>query len=188
MTEDGAAEDEWRDMAGDAITWVEAQARGVHAQCPLAAVRNLRRNPDYSVRRLSERCFGACYMDDIRCPDWPVLMEPMLHDGEVVKRVAVAEVGAEELTDFRAGVVLLVEHVVCFHGDGAGGFRVYDNDSAERLAGLPRRMQANEIIDEMSAGPFNAIIGILQEGSDLSRRLGPALTTLYHQRRPARAR
>ena len=59
MAEGETAEDEWRDMAGDAITWVEAQARGVHAQCPLAAVRNLRRNPDYSVRRLSERCFGA---------------------------------------------------------------------------------------------------------------------------------
>ena len=68
------------------------------------------------------RC-ASRYMDDIRCPDWPVLMEPMLHDGEVVKRVAVAEVGAEELSDFRAGVVLLVEHVVCFHSDGAGGFR-----------------------------------------------------------------
>ena len=181
-------EHEWRDMAGDAITWKEAQERGVHAQCTLASVRNLRRNPDYSVRRLSERCLGACYMEDIRCPDWPVLLEPMMRDGEVVKRVAVAEVGAEELPDFRAGVVLLAEHVVCFHRDSAGGFRVYDNDSAERLTGRPRRMQANEIVDEMSTGPLNAIIGILQEGSDLSRRLGPALTTLHHQRRPARSR
>ena len=127
-------------------------------------------------------------MDDIRCPDWPVLLEPMMRDGEVVKRVAVAEVGAEELLDFRAGVVLLAEHVVCFHRDSAGGFRVYDNDSAERLTGRPRRMQANEIVDEMSTGPLNAIIGILQEGSDLSRRLGPALTTLHHQRRLARSR
>ena len=65
---------------------------------------------------------------------------------------------------------------------------MYDNDSAERLTGRPRRMQANEIVDEMSTGPLNAIIGILQEGSDLSRRLGPALTTLHHQRRPARSR
>ena len=29
-------------------------------------------------------------------------------------------------------------------------------------------MQANEIVEEMSTGPFNAIIGILPEGSDLS--------------------
>ena len=46
------ASDEWRDMAGGAITFLQAQARGAHAQCTLAAVRNLRRNPDYSVRRL----------------------------------------------------------------------------------------------------------------------------------------
>ena len=76
--------DEWRDMSGDAITYVEAQERGVHAQCTLASVRNLRRNPDYSVRRLSERCIGAEYVDDIRYPDWPALILPVLREGEVV--------------------------------------------------------------------------------------------------------
>ena len=70
--------DEWRDMSGDAITSLEARARGVHAQCTLASVRNLRRNPDYSVRRLSERCIGAEYVDDIRYPDWPALILPVL--------------------------------------------------------------------------------------------------------------
>ena len=58
---------------------------------------------------------------------------------------------------------------MCFHSDGEGAFRVYDNDSAERQEGRLRRMQANEIIDEMSTGPFNTTIGVLSEGSDLSR-------------------
>ena len=177
--------DEWRDMSGDAITYVEAQARGVHAQYTLASVRHLRRNPDYSVRRLAERCNGARYMDDIRVPDWPMLMEPMLRAGEVVKRVAVAGVRADEMSDFRAGVIMLPGHVVCFHNDENGAFRLYDNDSAERAAGQPRRIRADEIIDEMS-GHMNAIIGVLQETSDLSRRLGPALYSLFHARRATR--
>ena len=127
-------------------------------------------------------------MDDIRCPDWPMLMEPMLREGEVVKRVAVTGVRAEEMSDFRAGVVLLPGHVVCFHNDEDGAFRVYDNDSVERQEGRPRRMRADEIIDTMSADASNTIIGVLQEASDLSRRLGPVLTSLFHTRRPATRR
>ena len=173
-------------MSGDAITYVEAQARGVHAQCTLAAVRNLRRNPDYSVRRLAERCNGARYVDDIRVPDWPVLMEPMLRAGEVVKRVAVTGIRAEEMSDFRAGVILLPGHVVCFHNDDDGAFRLYDNDSTERREGRPRGIRADEIIDAMSSPATNVIIGVLQEASDLSRRLGPALHSLFHARRTAR--
>ena len=178
--------DEWRDMSGGAITFLEAQTRGVHAQCTLSAVRNLRRNPDYSVRRLSERCFGAEYMDDIRSPDWPALIMPVLREGEVVKRVAVQSVGAAEMSDFRAGVVVLGGHVVCFYYDGDGGFRVYDNDSRERQEGRPRLMRADEIIDEMSGGTLLAphtIFGAIDNTSDLSRRLGPAITTLLNTRR-----
>ena len=175
--------DEWRDMSGDAITSLEARARGVHAQCTLASVRNLRRNPDYSVRRLSERCIGAEYVDDIRYPDWPALILPVLREGEVVKRAQVRSVRAEELSDFRAGVVVMEGHVVCFFYDGDGGFRVYDNDSEERQEGRPRRMRADEIIDEMSGGTNNAVIGAIQNTSDLSRRLGPAITTQVHTRR-----
>ena len=177
------ASDEWRDMAGGAITFLQAQARGAHAQCTLAAVRNLRRNPDYSVRRLSERCYGAEYMDDIRSPDWPALILPILREGEVVKRVAAQAVGAEELSDFRAGVVVMEGHVVCFFYDGDGGFRVYDNDSKERQEGRPRLMRADEILDEMSGGTYNTIFGAIQNTSDLSCRLGPAITTLMHTRR-----
>ena len=74
-------------------------------------------------------------------------------------------------------------HVVCFFYDGDGGFRVYDNDSKERQEGRPRRMRADEIIDEMSGGTNNAVIGAIQNTSDLSRRLGPAITTQVHTRR-----
>ena len=44
-------------------------------------------------------------------------------------------------------------------------------------------MRADEIIDTMSADASNTIIGVLQEVSDLSRRLGPVLTSLFHTRR-----
>ena len=90
------------------------------------------------------------------------------------------------MSDFRAGVILLPEHVVCFHNDNDGAFRIYDNDSVERREGRPRRMRADEIIDAMSAFASNVIIGVLQESSGLGRRLGPALTSLFHVRRPAR--
>ena len=101
----------------------------------------------------------------------------------MVKRVQVRSVRAEELSDFRAGVVVMEGHVVCFFYDGDGGFRVYDNDSKERQEGRPRRMRADEIIDEMSGGTNNAVIGAIQNTSDLSRRLGPAITTQVHTRR-----
>ena len=55
-------------------------------------------------------------------------------------------VGAEEMSDFRAGVVVMEGHVVCFFYDGDGGFRVYDNDSNERQEGRPRLMRADEIL------------------------------------------
>ena len=129
--------DEWRDMSEDAVAAREARERGIHAQCSLASTRNLRRNPNYSRRRLAEYCMGPEYLDDIRSPDWPVLMQPILRDGEVVKRVGTANVRAEEMGDFRAGVIILHEHVVCFHNDGNGSFRFYDNDSRARLEGRP---------------------------------------------------
>ena len=102
--------------------------------------------------------------------------------------MAVTGIGAEEMSDFRAGVIVIVGHVMCFHNDGDGAFRMYDNDSAERREGRPRRMRADEIIDANSAHRDNVIIGVLGEASDLSRRLGPALTSLFHTRRRARPR
>ena len=81
---------------------------------------------------------------------------------------------------------MLPGHVVCFHSDENGAFRLYDNDSAERAAGRARRIRADEIIDTMSGHAMNVIIGVIQEASDLSRRLGPALHSLFHARRTTR--
>jgi hypothetical protein len=52
---EGDPEDEWRDMSGDALTTREALRRGLHAQCPLATTRNVRRDPSYTRARLAER-------------------------------------------------------------------------------------------------------------------------------------
>ena len=48
------------------------------------------------------------------------MIMPVLREGEVVKRVPVRSVRAEELSDFRAGVVIMEGHVVCFFYDGDG--------------------------------------------------------------------
>jgi len=113
-------------------------------------------------------------------------MQPILRDGEVVKRVGTANVRAEEMGDFRAGVIVSHEHVVCFHNDENGSFRFYDNDSRERLEGRPQILRADEMLERTTAGPFPTVIGVLKESSDLSRRLGPALTTLVERRAPRR--
>ena len=86
----------------------------------------------------------------------------------------------------RAGVIILHEHVVCFHNDENGGFRFYDNDSPARLEGRPQILRADEMLDKTNLGLSPTVIGILKESSDLSRRLGPALTTLVTQRVPRR--
>ena len=83
---------------------------------------------------------------------------------------------------FRAGVIVFSQHVVCFHNDENGGFRLYDNDSEERGEGRPRHMRADEIMDEIAGGSLNTVIGVITEGTDLSDRLGPAITSLFTRR------
>ena len=83
---------------------------------------------------------------------------------------------------FRAGVIIFSQHVVCFHNDENGGFRLYDNDSEERGEGRPRHMRADEIMDEIAGGSLSTVIGVIAEGTDLSDRLGPAITTLFTRR------
>ena len=177
-------QDEWRDMSGDALTTVAAMAQGVHAQCPLATVRNLRRDPAYSVERLAERCYAKEYTLDIRQPDWPVLLSPMVQDHECVKRVGLNSLRPEEMSDFKVGVLIVNNHVIAFHNDDDGAFRVYDNDSQESQQGTFKSMRADEIMETWSMSDnFPTIIGVLSEGSDLSLRLGPPITTLVHRRR-----
>jgi hypothetical protein len=69
-----------------------------------------------------------------------------------------------QLSDFRLAVAWTGTHVVALFNDDDGAFRVYDNDSDERLLGTFKTMRADEIIDAYVLG----ICGVLQEGSDLS--------------------
>ena len=175
------ARDEWRDMAGDALTTQQAWARGLHAQCSLASVRNIRRQENYTRERLAERQLFQEYPLDIRFPDWPALMQPILHQGEVVKRAQIDSVPALELLDFRIAVVIHSRHVIALINDDDGAFRMYDNDSAERRQGTYATKRADEIID---SHPGGHVFGVLMDGSDLSLRLGPAVTTAAAPGRP----
>ena len=172
-------------MAGDALTTAQAAARGVDAQCPLAAVRNLRRNPTYSVERPAERGAIRNYPLDVKFPDWPRIMQPMLEGDEVVKRFAVSGVSMSELMDVRAGVIVQAIHVVCFHNAEDGTYRLYDNDSAERRRGTFETLRADELITRYRNG---YIVCVLPDGSDLSTRLGPAITTMITENTRARRR
>ena len=126
---------------------------------------------------------------DIRFPDWPVLLSPLLEQGEVVKHCKLGSVGAAEMSDFRIAVVTTRTHVIGIINDENGRFRVYDNDSAERHQGMYARMRGDEVIDKYSTGALDIenITGIMLSGSDLSSRLGAAITTLRTNRQAPRA-
>ena len=173
--------DEWRDMAGDATTTAQA-TRGSLPQCTLASVRNLRRNQSYSLQRLAENCLHRDSAEDIRCPNWPQLMLPLLGDGEVIQSASTTTLDHNELCDFRVAVMFYTSlatqsaHVVCIHRGPEGNFRLYDNDSAERRQGRFKLASAQELIGTYTGG-LAATVGILRSDSRLSSRLGPPLTT-----------
>ena len=145
----------------------------------LATVRNLRRNPDYSVERLADLCIDKEYASDIRLPDWPRILSPLLTEGEEVKRTALDAISAEDLYEFRLVALRVGGHVIALINDDDGGFRVYDNDSAERQRGTFRAMRADEVIDRWQEG---TVIGTITGDSTFSRRLGAPITTLVHRR------
>ena len=199
MAEEGVREEEddtgmaeadvHRDMSGDALTYAQACARGVHAQCPLSAVRNLRRNPDYTHSRLAEHSVGPEYIGDIRVVDWPVLMNPLLTEGEVVKRTGVANISEAHFHDVRAGVILIQYaasgHVVAVHRDEGVGYRLYDNDSSARAHGTYEAVRADELLDRYHTG---ILYGVMEESSELSRHIGgDAITTIVRRARRERA-
>ena len=96
------------------------------------------------------------------------------------------------MLDFRAGIIVrestLVApgHVVAFHNDGSGAFRLYDNDTLARSDGTYETRRADELISTYSPGHT---IGIMESGSDLSVHIGgDGLTTLIHRRERVRRR
>ena len=75
-------------------------------------------------------------------------------------------------------------HVVAVIQDASGGFRLYDNDSQAAARGTYDLLTTQQVVDTRSQDAFFAI---LAESSELSGRLGPAITTLIHRgRRRAR--
>ena len=76
----------------------------------------------------------------------------------------------------------VTNHVVCIHNDRIGGFRLYDNDSAARAVGTYEAITTATLVERFSGSCF---IGIMDEGSDLSRGLreGPLLTIITRRQR-----
>ena len=175
------------DMSGDAITTAQlSRSQHLHAQCSLSAVRNLRRNPQYAADRLAEICATRDYAGDIRFPDWPRAMSPMLSEGEVIKRVSMSSVRAEELSDVRAGVIMTIlrgTHAIAMHNADDGSFHIYDNDSLDRIRGVSTLLRGDEIKDRFAD---MTLIAIMAEAAPLSLRLGAPITTLVHRRRRPR--
>ena len=175
------------DMSGDAITTAQlSRSQHLHAQCSLSAVRNLRRNPQYTADRLAEICATRDYAGDIRFPDWPRAMSPMLSEGEVIKRVSMSSVRAEELSDVRAGVIMTIlrgTHAIAMHNADDGSFHIYDNDSLDRIRGVSTLLRGDEIKDRFAD---MTLIAIMAEAAPLSLRLGAPITTLVHRRRRPR--
>ena len=68
---------------------------------------------------------------------------------------------------------------------GDGTYRLYGNDSEERQRGTFEEMRADELITRYRDG---YMVCILPDGSDLSTRLGPAITTMATENPRARQR
>ena len=119
----------------------------VFAQCSLSAARNLLRNEQLPHSFLVERQMHGVGSDrseqpdgEIRFPDWPAILRPLLREGEVIVQFDPTNVGRSELLhDVRLAACsyMSTTHVVAIfrHSTHIGGriaFRRYDNDSCAR--------------------------------------------------------
>ena len=176
-----AALDPLRDMAHDALTTSQAIHEGLHAQCSLAVARNLMRDPTFGVAHLALHCVDPQYQGDIRVPDWPKVLLGMALDGEVVKRGSWGMVPPELYLGMRLAVSIChgATHVVGLVR-GTDTFRLYDNDSAARMAGTYAVCTPEEIRGGRSRDSFFALV---LGHSALSAALGPAVTSQVHRAR-----
>ena len=78
------------------------------------------------------------------------------------------------------------DHVVAFIQDNEGSFRLYDNDAPERLRGTYQTMRADEIT--AIEGAMMTIVAVVSAGTELSVRMGSAITTLQRRERRVRQR
>jgi hypothetical protein len=176
-----------RDMAGDALTTAQAAERGVPAQCTLAAVRNVRRNPQYTRERLAENVVHSAYVGDILMPDWPKILDAMCADDEAVYRGHWGTIPQSHMMYIRAAVSIdsgpTTAHVVAvIRNDGA--FNIYDNDSPERQRGTFSTATTDDMANLRGNHLFYAVI---PSSTPLAGMLGDPLTTLVRTR-PARER
>ena len=178
-----------RDMSGDALTTQQAISQGEHAQCSLAAARNVRRNPLYTRERLSQLSIQPEYDGDIRLPDWPRILTEVSVEGECIKRGTWRTVPPHLLSEAKYAVTIQhrphmsFTHVVALIWDDRGYFKLYDNDSPERLQGTYSTLTTQQLVDSWGQDTFFAV---MEEDCELSRRLGPAITTMVHRARRSR--
>jgi len=177
-----------RDMSGDALTTAQAASLGLHAQCTLAATRNIRRNPTYTKSRLAERCIAPEYPGDIRLPDWPqILAELADPETECVQGGRWNMVPQHLLSDIQSAISIThsphtsYTHVIALIWDEGGFFKVYNNDSREAQKGTYKSYTTQDIAQMMGPDKFYAVT---PKGGELHSRLGPELVTLIH--RPTR--
>ena len=176
-----------RDMAGDALTTAQAMERGVPAQCTLATVRNVRRNPQYTRERLAENVVHSAYAGDILMPDWPKILDAICTDDEAVYRGHWGNIPQSHMMYIRAAVSInsgpSTAHVVAVIRNN-GAFNIYDNDSPERQRGTFLTATTDDMANSRGGHLFYAVI---PSSTPLAGLLGDSLTTLVRTR-PARER
>jgi hypothetical protein len=109
---------------------------------------------------------------EIRFPDWPAILRPLLRDDEVIVQFDPTNIGSSELLhDVRLAACsyMSTTHVVAIfrHSTHVGGrvaFRRYDNDSHER-----RRHGTYELTNAIRLWTRCTIEGITTMGSPLHR-------------------
>ena len=135
--------DDLRDLSGDAITTntmlrancASGHSRGhplyIFAQCSLSATRNLLRDERLPRSFLVARQVHGVGNDtseqpdgEIRFPDWPTMLRPLLREGEVIVQFDPTRIGASELLhDLRLAACsyAATTHVIAIHRASARG-------------------------------------------------------------------
>ena len=128
-----------RDMAGDARTAQLARRMpaGTHAECNLAAARNILRDPYVTREFMALRQRGGNVEGDTRFPDWQRILATEASTGETVVTFSPAELPSTNLLLQARKFVFATcrpNHVTAHIRDGTV-FRTYDNDSEARRKG-----------------------------------------------------
>ena len=168
-----------RDMAGDALTTHQALSHDppVDAECSLAAARNILRDESITRTYVRQNQRGGTNPDDPLCmrfPNWEAILETVRRDTEVVVQFRLEHITNRNILTLARLFVIAREnpnHVIAAHVAGATHFRVYDNDSQERVQGTYALRTASQM---PSSGTCTAVTRI---GSPLARPIVPNTDT-----------